>query len=199
MCLICILYASVFIFLHMNEIQHKIIAFNLIMSLKPCFHTLRGFPNKAISQALILTQSPPAPPGLAFQQVKFCSLFLFLHYGGVMSHTDWTQTLTLELNPKRKSDSPVRLAACGITKEKSPGVHSHVGNIYQQTCLLAQKDPGSMDTAPLYRSQCFYVYQFGYFGLGLTECLPKVGLNSEDLSHLTRNQKLGSCKVGGVV
>lgn len=129
MCLICILYAWVFIFLNMNEIQHKIIAFNLIMSLKPCFHTLTGLPSKAILQALILTQPPPAPPGLAFQQVKVSSLFLFLHYRGVMSHTDWTQTLTLELNPKRKSDSPVRLADWGITKEKSPGVHSYVENI----------------------------------------------------------------------
>lgn len=189
MCLICILYGWVFIFLNMNEIQHKIIAFNLIMSLNPCFHTLTGLPSKAILQALILTQSPPAPPGLAFQQVKFSSLFLFLHYRGVMSHTDWTQTLTLELNLKRKSDSPVHLAACGNTKEKSPGLHSHVGNI------SSVREPASFlrrTQVPWTLLLCIevnvYVYQLGHFGLGLTECSPKGGLNSEGL-FVSLNEK----------
>lgn len=43
---------------------------------------------------------------------------------------DLTQTLTLELNPKGKSDSTVCLAARGVTKQKIQGViYFHVGKI----------------------------------------------------------------------
>lgn len=51
--------------------------------------------------------------------MKFSLVFVFPHYAGVTSHTDLTQTLTLELSPEGKSDYAVLLAACGTMKEKT--------------------------------------------------------------------------------
>lgn len=175
MCFLWICYVWVFGFLEVNEIEHKINAFNLFSFLKPCCCLLlRGLPGKIVLQSRVQYSFNPYTISSSFPRSSISAdevfLFVFPHYSRGISHVDLTD---FRPQPQGEKWLYCMLSCLWHYWKEEPRVYPHIGNTWSVSLpsLFGPERPRFHGHYSL--EARVYVNKLEHFWLGLTECSSK--------------------------